>query len=139
MPFFKTTKDILVTPWEDELFNPNWMDSDKIQLPPKRDWDYSREMTIEDVDIWEVLHHEGGNLGVFVSWSPFAEFYMITLRGLVTDSNRIETYYGAGAQDRVIKRAKELGINLALNKVWVDNDQLWLYSEQQKLIPHRVI
>ena len=131
MPFFKTTKDILVTPWEDSLFDPNWMDSNQVQLPPTREWDYSREMSIEDVDIWEILYLESGNLGVFASWSPFAEFYMITLRGELTDANRIETYYGAGAQQKVVKRAKELDIPLAFKKIWVEDEHMWLYPEQQ--------
>jgi hypothetical protein len=139
MPFFKTTKDILITPWQDELFNPNWMDSDTIQLPPKRDWDYSREMSIEDVDIWEVLYLQSGNLGVYVSWSPFAEFYMVTLPGDLKASNRIETYYGSGAQLKVVKRAKELGVPLTFREVWVEDDQMWLYPEQQKLIPNSII
>jgi hypothetical protein len=139
MPFFKTTKDILITPWQDELFNPNWMDSDTIQLPPKRNWDYSREMSIEDVDIWEVLYLQSGNLGVYVSWSPFAEFYMVTLPGDLKTSNRIETYYGSGAQLKVVKRAKELGVPLTFREVWVEDDQMWLYPEQQKLIPNSVV
>ena len=139
MPFFKTTKDILITPWEDGLFDPNWMDSSFVQLPPTRNWDYSREMSIEDVDIWEVLYLQGGNLGVYASWSPLAEFYMVTLSGNLTDSNRIETYYGPGAQKKVVARAKELGIPLSFKKVWVEDDQMWLYPEQQKLVPNSVV
>ena len=51
MPVFKTTKNILTTPWEDELFTENWNNLDTPYLPPKTDWDYSRELKIEDVNI----------------------------------------------------------------------------------------
>lgn len=131
MPFFKTTKNILQTPWEDELWDDNWMDSDKLQLPPKVDWDYSRELTIEDVDIWEVLYQQGGGTGVYAAWMPYAEFYMITLHGLSTMPDRIETYYGAGVSNKVIKRCEELKIPININKVWVDPEDMWLYQKPE--------
>jgi hypothetical protein len=129
MPIFKTTKDILKSPWEDELFDPNWMDSDKLSLPPKRDWDYSKELAIEDVDIWEVIYQQGGGLGVYASWSPYAEFYLITLPSFLYINNGIETYYGPNAQKQIQNRMKELGISFALNEIWVEPEDMWLYEE----------
>jgi hypothetical protein len=38
MPIFKFAHNTLTTPWEDEVFDSNWMDSDKLVLPPKKDW-----------------------------------------------------------------------------------------------------
>lgn len=131
MPIFKTTKDILKNPWEDELFNPNWMDSDKLQLPPKREWDYKRELYLEDVNIWEVLFHQGGGIGVYAAWDPYAEFYLITLPYFIIKENSIETYYGVGAQNRVRRRAKEFGINLSSNEIWVEPEEMWLYKDPE--------
>ena len=34
-------------------------------------------MQIEDVDLWEVIYEQGGSVGVYASYNPFAEFYMI--------------------------------------------------------------
>ena len=53
MPFFKTTANIFVD--NKEYFDENWMNYDKVQTPPKYDWDYSRELQIEDVDIFLIL------------------------------------------------------------------------------------
>jgi hypothetical protein len=39
----------------------------------------------------------------------------------------LETFYGPKASERLFKRAKELGITLPLNQIWVDSDQRWLY------------
>jgi len=89
MPQFKTTKNIFVDPWNDELFDQNWMNSESVSLPPKKDWDYKREIKIEDVDIWEVIYQQGGGLGLYASWSPYAEFYLIT-KGL----QGVATFYG---------------------------------------------
>jgi len=136
MPIFKTTKDIFKTPWEDELFDENWMDSDKLVLPPKLNWDYARELQIEDVDIWEVIYQQGGGVGVYASWSPYAEFYLITLPFFKYRENGFETYYGPGAQEAVQIRMRELNIPFSLNEVWVENEDMWLY---QKPIPNTLI
>ena len=125
---FKTTHNI----FKDfgEYFDPNWMDSDKVILPPKRDWDYARELQIEDVDIWEVVAEYSGGWGVYAAWSPYAEFYMVRtgweneLKG-----KGLETYYGAGAQRQVQERMKELGMHFVLQEHWVEPEDMWLYQQ----------
>jgi hypothetical protein len=134
MPFFKTTQNILVD--GGEYFDPNWMDSDKLILPPYQEWDYSRELRIEDVNLWEVLYQQGGGFGIFASWDPYAEFYIIRV-GFEKESNGhgIETYYGAGASNLVFNRAKELGIDLMLSQHWVEPEKMWLFENpKQKII-----
>ena len=128
MPQFRTTYNILTKVDEDELFNPNWMDSDKIILPPKKDWEYARELQIEDISVWEIIYQQGGGIGLYAAWDPFAEFYMITLPYFKEIPNSIETYYGNKASDRAYKRACELGMLVNLNKIWVDPDKAWLYE-----------
>jgi hypothetical protein len=135
MPIFKSTYNILTRPDEDELFNPNWMNSDKLLLPPKKDWDYSRDLTIEDVNIWEVIYQQGGGKGLYASWDPYAEFYMITFDNWVGTGFSIETFYGSNAGMNAFKRSKELGFNISLNKVWVEPDQMWLHSLQNEKTP----
>jgi hypothetical protein len=141
MPFFKSTYNILKKPDEDEVHNDNWFDTPFLQLPPSPKWDYKREMKVEDVDIWEVLTEQGGGLGVYAAWCPYAEFYLITsgsnlnnswygnLNGIEYNYNdrTIETYYGPGSQDIVRKRAEELGIVLGNFNIWVEDNDMWLY------------
>jgi hypothetical protein len=142
MPFFKSTYNILKRPDEDEVFDPNWMDSDTLKLPKHTAWDYGRQMYIEDVDIWEVLYEQGGGIGVYAAWLPYAEFYMVTsgwrplrVDQLIND-RIIETFYGPGANDQVRIRAAELGIYLSATNVWVDPEDMWLYQapESDKII-----
>lgn len=136
MPFFKSTYNILKRPDEDEVFNPNWMDSNTLVLPPKTDWTYDREMRIEDVDIWEVLYEASGGIGVYAAWCPYAEFYMMTIGwyplrpGQQINDRKIEVYYGSNAQVDMFNRARQLGIPLNVKKVWVENDDMWLYPNQ---------
>jgi hypothetical protein len=142
MSVYKTTANILNKPWEDELFNQNLFDTDTPWQPPTQDWSYDREIRLEDVDIWEVLYESSGGVGIYAAWLPYAEFYMITTGVKPKPSNDdkvcyrnwtekyIEFYNGSGAQQKVYKRAKELGINLTVHKTWVDDDKLWLYQSK---------
>jgi hypothetical protein len=95
------------------------------------------------LDIWEVLYHQGGSVGVYAAWMPYAEFYMITsgpdyrnapmiIDGFQYVNKNIETFYGPEAQKKVFNRAKELGIKLAIYKNWMENNEMWLYSQQQE-------
>lgn len=127
---FRTNKNIFVD--FDEYFDPNWMDSDTLVLPETKSWDYQREMTISDVDIWEVIYEQGGGLGVYAAYCPYAEFYMIRPHGSGgrdgANHKNIETYYGKHAQRRVIKRMQELNIPYALTPTWVEEEDMWLYK-----------
>jgi hypothetical protein len=142
MPIFKSTHNILKKPDEDEVFNPNWMDSDKLVLPPNPEWDYNRALTIEDVDIWEVLYEASGGIGAYASWCPYAEFYMITSGWLPLQPGQryndriVETFYGANAQAEVQIRMIQLGIPFTLTQHWVEPEHMWLYhkSESDKTI-----
>jgi hypothetical protein len=130
---FKTTYNILKKPWEDELYTENWLDSDKIILPKSDgDWDYGRPLTIDDIDIWEILYESGGSNGVYAAYSPYAEFYMIRV-GYYLESQGygIETYYGPGADADVQRRCKELNIPLPVYKEWVEPADMWLYNKPE--------
>jgi hypothetical protein len=142
MAFFKTSLNIFKKPWEDELFDENKWDMSTIagQLPwSGGEWDYKRPLTVDDIDIWEVLYESGGHFGIYAAWSPHAEFYMIRLGYIIEESGYgIETYYGAESGKMVYKRAKELGIDLPVFQDWVDPDKAWLYNpvtpEHKKII-----
>jgi hypothetical protein len=75
---YKSTYNILTRADEDEVFESKWMDSNFIQAPPTKDWDYKREMKVEDVDIWEVLAERGNGIGIYAAYTPYAEFYLVT-------------------------------------------------------------
>lgn len=125
---FKSTQNI----FNDflEIFDDNWMDSDKLMLPPTNEWDYSRTLQIEDIDIWEVLYEQGGGVGVYAAWTPYAEFYLIrTGQYLEMQGLGVETYYGPGSSKIVYARCKELNIPLTINKIWVHEEDMWKYSE----------
>ena len=133
MTFFRTTYNILKTPWEDEAFNNlNLFNDNKIVLPKNSKWDYSRELQIEDVMLWEQIYYQSGGLGLYASYEPYAEFYMITYnsnKGSYNNPNLgIETFYGIGSEKRAYKRAKELGMPIAINQVWVEPEDMWLHE-----------
>ena len=121
----------------DEYFDPKWHnDPDRLVLPPggpddiKNHWDYSRELKLEDIDIWEIIYEESGWKGVYAAWLPYAEFYIIRLGyHEAQKGNAWETYYGPGAQYQVMKKMKQLRWECGVTPKWVEEDQLWLYNE----------
>lgn len=95
----------------------------------KTSWDYKNPIKIEDVDLWEIIYENGEGLGIYASYIPYIEFYMIKVGWLLEAKGYgVETYYGPGSQKEVIKRAKELEIPLNINKKWVEPDDMWLYE-----------
>jgi hypothetical protein len=120
---FRTNKNIFVD--YGEYFEPHWTDSNKVEVPPNPKWDYSRELGIEDVDIWEVIWEAGGGNGVYAAWCPYAEFYMVLIRG------NAEYYYGPLAEKKVQKRMKELNIQVFTRPKWVDPEDMWLYTKPE--------
>ncbi len=124
---YKTTQNI----FKDfgEYFDENWMNSDKVITPPKTKWDYKRSMQIEDVNLWEVIYEQGGAVGVYASWDPYAEFYMIRVGWFLEQQGYgAEVYYGPGSMKKVIKRMNELKIPYIINKCFVELEDMWLYQ-----------
>lgn len=130
MPFFKTTQNIFKTPWEDELFDPNWMNYAEIVLPQQKKWDYKKDLKIEDVQVWEQIYFASGGTGLYAAWDPYAEFYLITKNLHTNNKNDIytEVFYGKNASNRAYKKAIELGMPIQVNKLWVENDEMWLHA-----------
>jgi hypothetical protein len=125
MPIFRTTNNILKDKSDADYFDENWMNYDKLQLPPKKDWDYSRELKIEDVDLWEVvmeMAYNGMLSGVYASWNPYAEFYLVILGCCIA-----ETFYGPKAQERLKKFLLNHNISLEESNYWVEPEDMWLY------------
>lgn len=131
MPRFKSNTNLFVH--LDEEFDQNWFDSDSLQVPPTKSWTYDREMNIDDVDLWEIIYEEGGGKGVYASYAPYAEFYLICT-GHVSDGKtpRWETYYGPGAEANVKARMNEFKWPYPTNQVWVDKEDLWLHQPAKR-------
>lgn len=119
MPFFKSNANIFKD--HKEYFESRWMDDNKIHLPPTKNWTYDREISIEDIELWEVLHES--SFGIYAAWLPKAEFYMISPFYMkMSEGYQIETFSGIDASVKTYDRAKELGINLPLNNYWIDDE-----------------
>jgi hypothetical protein len=134
MPTFRTTEQIKQG-WG-EFYDENWMNSPTLMLPPKENWTYQREMRMEDVNVWEVIA-EPWDIGVYAAWDPYGEFYVIRTEKFYAGSTwsivgerkfEFETYYGSGADKAVKKRMKELNIPFQTTDVWVEPEDMWLYS-----------
>ena len=125
-----------------EFYDPNWMDSDTLVLPPKQEWDYSRELRIEDVNLWEIIA-EPWDIGFYAAWDPYAQFYLIRIEpehwknSYSTKANphkrsfQFETYYGPGSEAIAVNRMKELTphANFTRYEHWIESDDMWLHQD----------
>jgi hypothetical protein len=88
-------------------------------LPPSELWREDRQITLEDVQIWEQIYHQEGNVGIYAAWHPYDELYIVVYNLFLNVPGGIEMFYGNDAQDKVLEKAKKLGIDLEFNKVWI--------------------
>ena len=124
MPRLRTTKQIFKDLTEINTINYDESNSDH-DLPPRTAWDYSRELKLEDVDVWEVIYEEGGGTGVYASWEPYAEFYMLRL------NEKLEFFYGAGSQKFMLKYLKTAwNIDLTPTQKWIDPEYEYLFDDK---------
>ena len=117
MAIFKTNKDIFSGFGEESLLS-SYLDSNIVQYPPTREWTNERPLEIEDIDVWEVLYETSGGTGLYIAWSPYAEFYM------VKDGISIETFYGISSHKRLAELLDMRKIPYKFKEVWVDEDSV---------------
>ena len=120
MLIIRSTQNILNHPWKS-----NFVDCTTTitKIPPA--WSQDREMLLTDVVFWEQLYFKPGNIGIYVSWSPYAEFYMIVHNLYSHLDNSIETFYGPTAYEQVVYQAATLGVILQPKNVWVESTPLY--------------
>ena len=95
----------------DEIFQNTWGTIVKENEYPKRtpaQWLKESDLTVHDVKLWEEIHYTPGVIGVYASWNPYEEFYIIN-HNL---HNTLEIFYKNNPVDRVFDRCKDLGIVL---------------------------
>jgi len=113
MGIFKTNK---------ELFNVQTLTcGNNTNPPPRLDWNYSRPLKISDIEVWEEIYRQPGNVGIYAAWSPYAEFYILIHELFFNFNQGIETFSGERAMSDIIKRSKEFDIDLPVNKVWMNS------------------
>jgi len=126
MAVFKTIDQIMQNKW-----NPHSQDIKDYKKFPKKNLKYSiKEVySYQDIEVWEELYHKPGNIGIYAAWSPFVECYIL-VHYLFLDTNfGIETYNDENAMDNLVSRAKELGITLSSDNIWVDSIDFQNFTE----------
>jgi len=127
MTIFKTTLEILDTPWEFQHLD----SAIPAIVPDKIEWHGIRDMKINDVEIWEQIYYQGGNIGIYAAWNPYGELYMITYNLYLDTEFGYELFYGPDAASQVKDIVKQLGIDLEVQKIWVDDLNKWMYDDSR--------
>lgn len=110
---FKTTQEILSNPWDTQIRKTT------VHLPPKILWDKLEDISISNVELWEQIYYQPGNVGIYAAWTPYAELYMIVYDLFMEEQKTINTFSGTSASLDVFKKAQELGIDLSTHQIWI--------------------
>lgn len=113
MSIFKSTPHIWSRAWEPS----KTQDMVRTSMLPQTDkWASEKEIQYKDVELWEEIHHEAGNFGVFVAYRPYADFFIIAHYMLANTKYAFEIYRD---EESVRRRTKELGLGLTEKQVYV--------------------
>lgn len=115
MQVLKSTHEILNSPWDFKT-SPRTLPT-HFKKPPS--WDKDVPPTINDIMIWERLFYQPGSIGLYVAWSPYAEFYMIVHNLFLNDDKSIETFFGNDAYLEAKKRMSDFNIDITENNIKV--------------------
>jgi len=107
MPIFKTMSEVL-TPW--------FIGTEVNELPLKEEWLPTHSPGISDIDNWEQIYIQSGNIGVYAAWSPYVELYIIVHDLFVSTDYGVEVF---SSSDSVSNRLKEFDIVLPTNLIWI--------------------
>jgi hypothetical protein len=110
MYIFKTTEEISSNFWEIGQIH------DDDFLPIKEEWLEKTSPVFEDIKLWEQLHFEPGNLGLYIAYNPYVELYLIVFNLLSTETKEI--FYSA---EQTKERLEEFGVTLNLGKLWMSS------------------
>jgi hypothetical protein len=111
---FKSTYQILNNPWKEDVPN---IDPFPAVRPPFRLWRENRPIEISDVVLWEQIYYEPGIIGVYASWDPKEEFYLVTYNFFLGEKSGYKTFYGDSCVDKIIKELQILGIELPVRTI----------------------
>jgi hypothetical protein len=113
---------MLVTRSTHEILNNPWNDiSPSVIVPSQLPKLYEKNLDFNDVVMWEEIFYQGGNIGVYAAWSPYAEFYIIVHNLFLKDQNLIEKFYGDNALHNLLKRLQEFEIEIPVKQKWTPN------------------
>jgi len=114
MTKFRSTQQILSSVWKFE-------NADFTINPNPSYWIEKRNMTIDDVKVWEELEFVPGCFGIYVSWDPYAEFYLVVFNQFLDEPSGIKIFAGDHSAEEVKIFAKKLGCDLSVNKISINN------------------
>jgi hypothetical protein len=102
MTVFKLSKEVFDTPWDYDTKR-------NISPPLTEDWHNTREITVDDVSIWEQIYHEPGNIGIYAAYCPYAEFYIFVFEQFLKTKYEIRSFHNT---ELVYQESLKFGIRL---------------------------
>ena len=113
MSIFKSTPHIFSKSWEFSKAQ----DSVRTTMLPQTDkWDKKYPIEISDVELWEEIHHQPGNFGVYAAWRPYADLFIVVHYLFKDKDYGIEIYRN---EIDVKARSRQLGVGVEEKEIYI--------------------
>lgn len=109
MAILKTTRHILENPWEPEI--------NCVPLSVHKSSDVlvnPESLQIDQIQLWEQIYYNSGLLGLYVSYKPRAEFYLLTYNLFLSLETGYETFKGESGVESLVNKFATWGIDLQI-------------------------
>jgi hypothetical protein len=104
-------------------------DNDLSSIPKREEWYYDKALSVTDIKLWEQLYFQPGILGVYASWDPYAEFYIVVHNLFLDTDIGIISFYGKDAANKLTEYLKSYEIVLPIFRSYVEDKDVWLYKD----------
>jgi len=83
------------------------------------EWNYSNNVSLKDIQLWEQLYHEPGVLGLYAAWTPYIECYLLIQYPFVHSTKGVKLFYGSNACYEVANIMQKLDVSFEVKKIAV--------------------
>lgn len=93
---------------------------DFFQPPVQQEWIDDTQPCFYDIEIWESIYNEVGNLSVYAAWSPRVELFIVVHSLLYETSYGIIEFFGTDKMAELISYLESFNVYLPYNNVYID-------------------
>jgi len=99
--------------YKEELFRCVWRSDDNYRLTgiPQIQSNI-KPYSLDDVNVWQILYYEPGNIGVYKAHDPCCDLLIIVHELFIEVKDTIEMYNVNIEYDKIIKRLEDLDIKV---------------------------
>jgi len=109
---FKTTEHIKNNPFEKKIYNYTHFNYNR---QCSVDDNSTNMIDIADVELWEEIYYFPGYIGIYASYKPYTEIYLVTFNYFLDRKKGYEIFKGETAANQVKDLCNSIGLDIETN------------------------